>query len=170
MYFGPHRFLLITQFQGNQQKLKYTINFEHFFFFVFSLTLYCGGFQTIFYFFRGFFNLTLPLYGPRTYRADDYNDPIHLERISTLNMFITKVNTYIFVEHVLHLSGMCVAYAYHLSDMSVTFQACVRQFSGMCVNSQACGSSCQACVSIAMHVNHTVKHVPGRHLHQLSGM
>jgi hypothetical protein len=35
--------------------------------------------------------LTLPLYGPRTYRADDYNDPIHLERISTLNMFITKV-------------------------------------------------------------------------------
>ena len=25
------------------------------------------------------------------FRADDYNDPIHLERISTLNMFITKV-------------------------------------------------------------------------------
>jgi hypothetical protein len=54
--------------------------------------------------------LTLPLYGPRTYRADDYNDPIHLERISTLNMFITKVNTS-FVEHVLHMAGMCVAHA-----------------------------------------------------------
>ena len=24
------------------------------------------------------------------YRADDYNDPIHLERISTLNMFETR--------------------------------------------------------------------------------
>lgn len=40
--------------------------------------------------YRGFHNLTLPLFGPRTYRADDYNDPIHLERISTLNMFVTK--------------------------------------------------------------------------------
>ena len=25
-----------------------------------------------------------------SYRADDYNDPIHLERISTLNMFETR--------------------------------------------------------------------------------
>jgi len=40
--------------------------------------------------YRGFFNLTMPLFAPRTFRADDYNDPIHLERISTLNMFITK--------------------------------------------------------------------------------
>ena len=40
--------------------------------------------------YRGFFNLTMPLFAPRTYRADDYNDPIHLERISTLNMFVTK--------------------------------------------------------------------------------
>merc|ERR1711981_1092343 len=40
--------------------------------------------------YRGFFNLTMPLFAPRTYRADDYNDPIHLERISTLNMFIAK--------------------------------------------------------------------------------
>eukprot|EP00095_Tigriopus_kingsejongensis_P001165 maker-scaffold350_size199587-snap-gene-0.27 protein:Tk01165 transcript:maker-scaffold350_size199587-snap-gene-0.27-mRNA-1 annotation:"hypothetical protein SINV_01162" len=40
--------------------------------------------------YRGFFNLTMPLFAPRTYRADDYNDPIHLERISTLDMFITK--------------------------------------------------------------------------------
>ena len=39
--------------------------------------------------YRGFFNLTMPLFAPRTYRADDFNDPIHLERISTLNMFIT---------------------------------------------------------------------------------
>ena len=40
--------------------------------------------------YRGFFNLTMPLFAPRTFRADDYNDPIHLERISTLNMFVTK--------------------------------------------------------------------------------
>lgn len=40
--------------------------------------------------YRGFFNLTMPLFAPRTFRADDYNDPIHLERISTLNMFITR--------------------------------------------------------------------------------
>jgi len=40
--------------------------------------------------YRGFFNLTMPLFGPRTFRADDFNDPIHLERISTLNMFETR--------------------------------------------------------------------------------
>ena len=27
--------------------------------------------------YRGFFNLTMPLFAPRTYRADDFNDPIH---------------------------------------------------------------------------------------------
>lgn len=37
--------------------------------------------------YRGFFNKTMPLFAPRTYRADDFNDPIHLERISTLNTF-----------------------------------------------------------------------------------
>ena len=54
---------------------------------------------TLFYFspnmsytpsYKGFFNKTMPLFAPRTYRADDYNDPVHLERISTLNMFVTK--------------------------------------------------------------------------------
>lgn len=40
--------------------------------------------------YRSFFNKTLPLFGPRTYRADDYNDPIHLEQYSTLNMFNVK--------------------------------------------------------------------------------
>ena len=40
--------------------------------------------------YKGFFNKTMPLFAPRTYRADDYNDPVHLERISTLNMFVTK--------------------------------------------------------------------------------
>ena len=40
--------------------------------------------------YRGFFNLTMPLFAPRTFRADDYNDPIHLERISTLDMFETR--------------------------------------------------------------------------------
>merc|ERR1711892_782983 len=38
--------------------------------------------------YRGFFNLSMPLFAPRTFRADDYNDPIHLERISTLNKFV----------------------------------------------------------------------------------
>ncbi|KAG8237072.1 hypothetical protein J437_LFUL005179 [Ladona fulva] len=37
--------------------------------------------------YRGFFNKTLPLFAPRTYRADDFNDPIHFEKISTLNTF-----------------------------------------------------------------------------------
>ena len=40
--------------------------------------------------YRSFFNKTLPLFAPRTYRADDYNDPIHLEQYSTLNMFNVK--------------------------------------------------------------------------------
>lgn len=40
--------------------------------------------------YRGFFNKTLPKFAPRTYRADDFNDPIHLERISTLNTFTVR--------------------------------------------------------------------------------
>uniref|UniRef100_A0A1B6IF03 GPR158/179 extracellular domain-containing protein n=1 Tax=Homalodisca liturata TaxID=320908 RepID=A0A1B6IF03_9HEMI len=40
--------------------------------------------------YRGFFNKTMPKFAPRTFRADDFNDPIHLERISTLNTFIVK--------------------------------------------------------------------------------
>lgn len=40
--------------------------------------------------YRGFFNKTFPKFGPRTYRADDFNDPIHLERISTRNTFIVQ--------------------------------------------------------------------------------
>lgn len=37
--------------------------------------------------YRGFFNKTMPRFAPRTFRADDFNDPVHLERISTRNMF-----------------------------------------------------------------------------------
>ncbi|XP_014260746.1 uncharacterized protein LOC106673235 [Cimex lectularius] len=37
--------------------------------------------------YRGFFNKTFSRFAPRTYRADDFNDPLHLERISTLNTF-----------------------------------------------------------------------------------
>ena len=37
--------------------------------------------------YRGFFNKTMPRFAPRTYREDDFNDPIHLERISTRNTF-----------------------------------------------------------------------------------
>ncbi|XP_043191274.1 uncharacterized protein LOC122388848 [Amphibalanus amphitrite] len=33
------------------------------------------------------FNQTFPLFAPRAFRADDYNYPFHLERISTLNTF-----------------------------------------------------------------------------------
>jgi hypothetical protein len=40
--------------------------------------------------YRGFFNKTFPRFAPRTFRADDFNDPIHLERISTLNTFIVQ--------------------------------------------------------------------------------
>lgn len=49
--------------------------------------------------YKGFFNKTFPRFAPRTYREDDFNDPIHLERISTLNTFVVhdlgaiKINT-----------------------------------------------------------------------------
>ncbi len=64
--------------------------------------------------------------------------------------------------HVRQLSGM-------LTTLSGIYLA------GMCVNCQACESHCQACawracVSTARHVNHTVRHVPGRHVRQLPGM
>lgn len=37
--------------------------------------------------YRGFFNKTFPRFAPRTFRAHDFNDPTHLEHISTLNTF-----------------------------------------------------------------------------------
>uniref|UniRef100_A0A336MDD1 CSON015534 protein n=1 Tax=Culicoides sonorensis TaxID=179676 RepID=A0A336MDD1_CULSO len=37
--------------------------------------------------YRGFFNKTFPRFAPRTFRLDDFNDPIHLAKISTLNTF-----------------------------------------------------------------------------------
>jgi len=37
--------------------------------------------------YRGFFNKTFPRFGPRTFRLDDFNDPIHLQKISTWNTF-----------------------------------------------------------------------------------
>lgn len=37
--------------------------------------------------FRGFFNKTFPFFAPRTFRQDDFNDPIHLQKISTMNTF-----------------------------------------------------------------------------------
>lgn len=40
--------------------------------------------------YRGFFNKTMPRFAPRTYRTDDFNDPIHLQKISTLNTFTVK--------------------------------------------------------------------------------
>ncbi|XP_059475327.1 uncharacterized protein LOC132196585 [Neocloeon triangulifer] len=40
--------------------------------------------------YRGFFNKTMPRFAPRTYRADDFNDPIHLQRISTMNTFTVQ--------------------------------------------------------------------------------
>ena len=33
----------------------------------------------------GFYNKTMPLFAPRAYRADDFNDPYHLQGTSTLN-------------------------------------------------------------------------------------
>lgn len=35
--------------------------------------------------YKGFFNKTMPLFAPRAFRADDFNDPYHLEGTSTLN-------------------------------------------------------------------------------------
>ncbi|CAB3375436.1 Hypothetical predicted protein [Cloeon dipterum] len=40
--------------------------------------------------YRGFFNKTMPRFAPRTFRADDFNDPIHLQRISTMNTFTVQ--------------------------------------------------------------------------------
>nr|XP_018903334.1 PREDICTED: uncharacterized protein LOC109034569 [Bemisia tabaci] len=40
--------------------------------------------------YRGFFNKTMPRFAPRTFRADDFNDPIHLEKISTTNTFTVR--------------------------------------------------------------------------------
>ncbi|XP_053597227.1 uncharacterized protein LOC103576728 isoform X1 [Microplitis demolitor] len=40
--------------------------------------------------YRGFFNKTLPRFAPRAIRADDFNDPVHLERISTRNTFLAN--------------------------------------------------------------------------------
>lgn len=37
--------------------------------------------------YKGFYNKTMPLFAPRAFRADDFNDPIHLQRVSTLNTF-----------------------------------------------------------------------------------
>lgn len=37
--------------------------------------------------YRGFFNKTFPRFAPRTYRLDDFNDQIHLLKISTMNTF-----------------------------------------------------------------------------------
>lgn len=37
--------------------------------------------------YRGFFNKTFPRFGPRAFRFDDFNDPIHLQKISTWNTF-----------------------------------------------------------------------------------
>lgn len=37
--------------------------------------------------YRGFFNKTFPRFAPRTFRLDDFNDPIHLQKISTMNTF-----------------------------------------------------------------------------------
>lgn len=40
--------------------------------------------------YRGFFNKTLPRFAPRALRADDFNDPVHLQKISTLNTFYVE--------------------------------------------------------------------------------
>lgn len=40
--------------------------------------------------YRSFFNKTLPRFAPRAIRADDFNDPVHLQKISTLNTFFVE--------------------------------------------------------------------------------
>lgn len=38
--------------------------------------------------YKGFFNKTMPLFAPRAFRSDDFNDPYHLEGTSTLNTIV----------------------------------------------------------------------------------
>ncbi|CAG4964375.1 unnamed protein product [Colias eurytheme] len=40
--------------------------------------------------YRGFFNKTMPRFAPRAFRADDFNDPVHLQKISTMNTFYVE--------------------------------------------------------------------------------
>lgn len=40
--------------------------------------------------YRGFFNKTMPRFAPRAFRDDDFNDPVHLQKISTLNTFFVE--------------------------------------------------------------------------------
>ncbi|XP_063987844.1 uncharacterized protein LOC135167987 [Diachasmimorpha longicaudata] len=40
--------------------------------------------------YRGYFNKTLLRFAPRTFRSDDFNDPVHFERISTRNSFTVR--------------------------------------------------------------------------------
>lgn len=40
--------------------------------------------------YKGFFNKTMPLFAPRAFRSDDFYDPFHLERLSTLNTIEAK--------------------------------------------------------------------------------
>ncbi|RWS10366.1 uncharacterized protein B4U79_07551 [Dinothrombium tinctorium] len=37
--------------------------------------------------YQGFYNKTMPLFAPRAFRVDDFNDPFHLQGTSTLNTF-----------------------------------------------------------------------------------
>jgi len=38
--------------------------------------------------YKGFYNKTMPLFAPRAYRSDDFNDPYHLSGTSTLNTMV----------------------------------------------------------------------------------
>ncbi|XP_050026999.1 uncharacterized protein [Dermacentor andersoni] len=53
--------------------------------FINSSAIYYGPNMSFTPSYKGFFNKTMPLFAPRAYRADDFNDPYHLEGTSTLN-------------------------------------------------------------------------------------
>ena len=53
--------------------------------FINASTIYYGPNMAFTPSYKGFYNKTMPLFAPRAYRADDFNDPYHLQGTSTLN-------------------------------------------------------------------------------------
>lgn len=53
--------------------------------FINASSIYYGPHMAFTPSYKGFYNKTMPLFAPRAYRSDDFNDPYHLQGTSTLN-------------------------------------------------------------------------------------
>lgn len=53
--------------------------------FINASAIYYGPHKAFTPSYKGFYNKTLPLFAPRAFRADDFNDPHHIQGTSTLN-------------------------------------------------------------------------------------